>query len=184
MKEYLFGRGTMKRHVATGLAIAIVLGVASCASDATDPNVETTLLSVTPSGGGTQVDRSTQIVIEFSHPMQMDMFVALHESDMSGMFGPLVDGNWTWSQDRAHLMFASAASLDPQTEYTIHIGGGMRDADGNLVNIEQHGHDLGGQWIMQNMMQGCMMNVCGTMMGPGWQHANGSFGMSFTFMTE
>ena len=81
-------------------------------------------------------------------------------------------------------MFTSAASLDPQTEYTIHIGGGMRDADGNLVNIEQHGHDLGGQWIMQNMMQGCMMNVCGTMMGPGWQHANGSFGMSFTFMTE
>jgi hypothetical protein len=60
----------------------------------------------------------------------------------------------------------------------------MRDANGSLVDMEQHAHDMGGQWIMQNMMQGCMMSVCGTMMGPGWQHPNGSVGMSFTFMTS
>jgi hypothetical protein len=174
----------MKYHAAAALAFAFAISLASCAGDATNPTVETTLLSVTPSGGDTQVDRNTQIDIEFSHPMQMNMFVALHVSDMSGMFGPLVDGSWSWSQDRMHLMFAPAASLDPQTEYTIHIGGGMQDADGRVVDMEQHGHNLGGQWIMQNMMQGCMMNVCGTMMGPGWQHANGSFGMSFTFMTQ
>ena len=81
-------------------------------------------------------------------------------------------------------MFTPMDPLAPQTEYTTHIGGGMRDANGSLVDMEQHGQDMGGQWIMQNMMQGCMMSICGSMMGPGWQHSNGSFGMGFTFTTK
>jgi hypothetical protein len=116
--------------------------------------------------------------------MRMDMYVALHEADASGPFGPMVSGTWSWTDDRTQLTFVPDMPFASATSHTIHIGGGMRDANGNMVNLERNGHGMGGEWVTQQMMQGCTMQVCGAMMGTGWQHSNGSFGMSFTFMTR
>jgi hypothetical protein len=88
------------------------MGVASCTNGVVDPTAETTLLSVTPSSGTTNVDPSMQISIEFSHPMRTDTFVALHKADMAGQFGPLVEGNWTWTQDKMGLMFTPKDPLE------------------------------------------------------------------------
>jgi hypothetical protein len=173
------------KHILQASFIAVsALAIAGCSNDLTDPASDSVLLSITPSGGATEVDPNTSITIEFSHAMHGETFVAVHEADMMGPFGPLVDGMMSWDQDELHLMFTPHAPLMPQTEYSIHIGGGMMDASGQVVDLEQHGLQMGGQWVMQDVMQDCMMGVCGTMMGPGWEHDNGSFGMSFTFTTR
>jgi len=118
--------------------------------------------------------------------MHMDVYVALHEGgDVSG---PLVEGEWMWSDDMTRLTFTHNMPLDSMTEYTIHIGGGMMDAEGHAVDLEHHGHDMGGEWVSQQMMDDRMMHggMMGNddMMGFGWQHNNGSYGMSFTFTTR
>jgi hypothetical protein len=174
----------MKHILQVGLIGVFTLSVASCGNDLAAPEYEAALLSIAPSGGTTGVNLDTSISIEFSHPMQDEAFVAVHEASMSGPFGPLVDGTMSWEQDELHLVFTPNAPLMPQTEYTIHIGGGMMDQGGHVIDLEQHGVQMGGQWVMQTVMQDCMMNVCGSMMGPGWQHTNGSYGMSFTFTTR
>lgn len=173
----------IRRMIYAGSLVAVAVGAVGCNDDPNAPIEEAALLSVIPSGGATDVDPNTPITVEFDHMMQGDMYVTLHEGDMTGPFGPEVAGTWSWSQDRMHLMFTPAAPLKGQTEYTIHVGGGMRGDNGSLTNLERHGMSMGGEWVTQQMMQGCMMQVCGDMMGPGWQHSNGSFGMSFTFTT-
>jgi hypothetical protein len=143
------------------------------------------LLTVTPGGGTMDVDPNTNIDLEFSHAMHGEMHAALHQQDHTGRYGPLVMGTWSWSADSTHLRFMPDSPLDPNTDYTIHIGGGMMDAEGHVIDLEEHGPGMGGQWITQGMMQGCMMQVCGGMMGKGWMHPeNGSFGMGFTFTTR
>jgi len=45
---------------------------------------------------------------------------------------------------------------------------------------------MGGHWVTQQMLGdwgGGMMGGMGSMMGPGWQHHNGTYGMVFTFTT-
>jgi hypothetical protein len=117
----------------------------------------------------------------------MDMYVALHEGgDVSG---PLVDGQWMWSNDKTSLTFTHGMPLDSMSDYTIHIGGGMMDADGHVIDLEQHGHEMGGEWVSQQMMDARMMQGGGMMgnddmMGVGWMHDNGSFGMVFSFTTR
>jgi hypothetical protein len=154
-------------------------------SDATAPTTApTTLLSVSPTGGETGVDPQTGITMQFGGPMQMTMYVALHRG--ADVAGPLVDGTWSWSADRTSLTFTPAMPLESGMSYTLHIGGAMMDADGHVIDLEQHGPGMGGSWVTQQMMDqrsmqgGMMMN---DMTGPGWQHANGTYGMVFTFAT-
>lgn len=175
----------MKASTLTMIGLMAALGTAACSDKLVAPDGAAALISVQPTGGTVNVDPGATISLTLTHPMQMEVFAALHEGD--GVDGPLVDGTWTWSTDRTQLTFTPDTPLQAQSEYTIHIGGGMRDADGDVVDLEEHRHDMGGEWATRQMVEDRMMGgrMMGgdDMMGPGWQHANGTFGMLFTFTT-
>jgi hypothetical protein len=160
-------------------AVAVLLGLAlaACAGDATSPD-ESQLASLNPLGGSVGVSVSSQITITFTHAMAMGMeqYVALHKGSLSG---PLVSGTWSWSGDRKTLSFTPAQPLESKTQYAIHVGGNMRDNQNHMVGLERNGMSMGGQWASVTMMGS---NT--GMMGPGWQHANGAYGMIFTFTTS
>ena len=68
--------------------------------------------------------------------------------------------------------------------YAIHLGGGMWDADGNLLDMDPEGRQMGGFWAGQEMMGGFHAGMPTGMMGSGWVHpSNGSLGMVFIFET-
>jgi hypothetical protein len=177
-----------KANVTRWAVLAAMLTAAACSdTPVAVPEEAASLVAVNPSGGDTGVDPNAPITLEFSHAMGagMEMYVALHEG--SGVDGPLVDGTWEWSADRTRLTFAPSAPLDAQTQYTIHVGGGLEDENGHVFDLEEHGPGVGGTWATRQMMEDRMMGggMMGgdDMMGPGWQHANGTFGMLFTFTT-
>jgi hypothetical protein len=195
---FLKGRSVMVR-VATGKKIALVLMsmgavlTAGCEDDSTSPAVEeSALLSIIPQGGTTGVDPNGPVVIEFTHPMQqgMEEYADVHEGDVEG---PLVEGSWSWNAEFTKLTFTPFAPLKSQTQYVVHIGGGMMDEGGNPINYGQHGLGMGGHWMTQEMHQGGQHGYGGGMgggmgggtgMGSGWTHpTNGSYGMVFTFTT-
>lgn len=133
------------------------------------------------------MDVGTAVTVRFDHPMNpaMSDFAALHEGDVDD---PGVDGAWSWADDGTTLSFTPASSLKPATRYTIHLGGGMRDALGHPVGFEEHGAQMGGSWATADMMGGGMASGMGDPisghMGDGWRHpSNGTFGMVFTFTT-
>ena len=169
-------------------AAALLLAVGACSEEATGPEDEglSALLSVVPTGGATNVDPSEPIVVEFTHAIGvgMEAYAALHVGDVNG---PEVPGTWTASEDRTTMTFTPATALKPATTYTVHIGGGMMDDQGNMINLDQHGLGMGGMWATSSMMSGGMgMGDGGTHshMGAGWDHpSNGSSGMVFSFTT-
>ncbi len=127
----------MKASTLTMIGLMAALGTTACSDNpAALSDDATTLLSVQPTGGTVNVDPGATVSLTFTHPMEMEVFAALHEGD--GMDGPLVDGTWTWSADRTQLTFTPDTPLQAQSEYTIHIGGGMQDADGDAVDLEEH----------------------------------------------
>ncbi len=165
-----------------GALAALAFLLLSCASDpAADPTV-TQLGSVVPAPGAVGVDPAGVIMIGFTHAMAggVEQFMVLHDG---GVTGPLVAGAWTWSPDRTRATFRPAAPLRSATSYTVHVGGGLMDAVGHRVGLERHGIPMGGQWVTGSMMGGGMMGATAAMMGPGWRHENGSYGMIFTFTT-
>jgi hypothetical protein len=171
----------MSRTVNSLILFAAVAALGACATDVTDVIETTELLSVIPAGGATGVDPNEPITIQFSHPVGvgMEQYVVLHEG---GVNGEIVPGTWTWSEDRMALTFVPDQPLQAQTEYAIHIGGGLMDSNGNVVDCRR-GEGFGGQWVGGGMMGG-MGSVSSTMMGQGWQHPNnGTYGMIFTFTT-
>lgn len=172
-------------------AVGLVAGACSESETPLDPEVaRTVLLSVVPQGGSTDVDRFAPVVVDFDHPVMagMEAFALLHQGDVTG---PEVAGTWRMSSDLRVLTFTPAAPLAPTTRYTIHLGGGMMDADGGHVDFGTHGDHMGGAWATNGMMGGGMMGggmMGGAMgehhMGDGWQHpTNGTYGMVFSFTT-
>lgn len=162
-------------------ALFTILAAGAC-HDALGPVGDTTVLSVVPAGGTTNVDPSGPIVVEFSHAMRMGMeqYAALHEG---GVAGPVVQGTWSWSDGYTKLTFTPATPLKPAAQYTIHLGGGMLDAHGSMLNYQHCTSQHGGQWVTGSMMGGSMMGGTTGMMGSGWQHASGTYGMVFVFTT-
>jgi methionine-rich copper-binding protein CopC len=173
-----------------GLAAVVLFALAGCAAMPTAMlEGHTMLTSVIPAGGSTGVEVGTTVTIQFSHRMGagMERYVALHEGDVAG---PVVSGTWSWAADRTVLTFTPAAELKGQTRYTLHLGGRMIDATGHAIGFGQHGSHMGGEWTGGGMMGGGGMTGSGGMMstgsghmGSGWQHANGSHGMVFSFTT-
>lgn len=169
------------------------LGGALACSNATGPTTATrpvpaTLVSVSPKGGATSVDPTSPIVVTFSHGMSggIEMFVSLHEGDVTG---PTVTCTAMWSTDRSTLTLMPSAPLNAGTQYAIHVGGGMKDANGNVIDMTQYGSTMGGQWATASMMNGGgMMGGGGPMrgmeMGAGWSGTNGMYGMVFSFTTS
>ena len=173
------------------LSLSVTFLFSACASSTpTDPAVEDgpALLTVTPAGGTVDVGTNQTVKITFSHPMAtgMEDLADLHEG---GVDGPKVGGVWRFSTDRMVLSFQPEVALKSSTTYTIHMGGGMMGHGGNPLNYNQHGMHMGGQWANGSMMNGGMGGHMGGHngqqghMGSGWQHANGTFGMVFSFTT-
>ena len=177
-------RETIAMSVRTATApilSAVLVGSMACSGTATGPSsAATVLVSVMPTGGAASISTSAPIVIGFSHAMTsvMEMYVSLHEGDVTGPTVPCVA---TWSSDRTTLTFTPSASLKSATVYTLHVGGGMKDADGNSIDMTAHGM-MGGQWATSSMMNGGGM-MSGQEMGPGWLGSNGMYGMVFRFTT-
>jgi len=175
------------RTAAVAVVSVLVVGSIACSGSTTGPvSVATSLVSVAPVGGAASVSPSAPIVMAFSHAMAsgMEMYVSLHEGDVTG---PTVPGVMMWSSDRMTLTFTPTNPLKSTTAYTIHLGGGMTDADGNPIDMTAHGM-MGGQWASGSMMSGGgMMGGGGPMsgqeMGPGWMGTNGMYGMVFHFTT-
>ena len=123
----------------------------------------------------------------------MEQFLDLHQG---GLEGPVVPTTHTWSGDRTTLICTPVGPLAPGTQYTIHLGGGMVDVDGQPIDMDHYGPAFGGQWITGAGQPGSGgpggWHHGGAHhggqpwggLGRGWQHANGSYGMAFTFTTE
>ncbi len=171
----------MSKRFAAVTVMSVALVAAACGSSTTAPAPVTEVASVVPVGGATGVDPTAPATVTFSGPMAtgMEMYAALHEGDVTGAE---VSGTWSWSSDRTALTFTPSSPLKSQTTYTLHLGGGMSDADGDAIGYERCVQTMGGQWATEQMMEGGMMGG-GGMMGPGWRNANGSYGMVFTFTT-
>ncbi len=166
-------------------ALALPL-LAACAGADTPAAPATVLAAVVPTGGAVGVDPAGIVTVTFSHALMagMEQYAALHQGDVTG---PVVAGTWALSPDRTKLTFTPAVPLQSKTKYTIHLGGGMMDASGRPVNMDP-GQMMGGQYAGGSMMTGGgmgggMMNGGSGMMGPGWQGANGAYGMVFSFTT-
>jgi hypothetical protein len=164
--------------------LLVSLAVAACGGgDSIGPSAAATteLVSVVPSGGSTGVSASGPMVMTFSRPMMagMEQYVDLHQGDASG---PLVAITCTWSADRLTLTCVPGQSLQANAPYTLHMGGGMMDADDHPVDMG-HQSQTGGQWLMPGMMGGMHGGAPMSGMGAGWKGANGSYGMVFTFTT-
>lgn len=166
-----------------------LLAAVACAGEPAAPAPTTAIVALVPAGGATGVDPAAPIVITFSHAMQsgMEQYVALHEG---GLDGPVVPMSCTWSGDRASMTCAPQAPLAAATRYTLHLGGGMRDQMGGGLDYEQCIAQHDGRWVTAAMMghglgegMGDGMMGDSSMMGPGWRHANGSYGMVFSFTT-
>lgn len=177
------------RTATIALARAALACTVACSGAATGPtstSAVTALVAVTPAGGATSVAPNAAIVMTFSHAMAsgMEMYFSLHEGDVTG---PIVPGVMTWSSDRMMLTCTPMNPLKSGTGYTLHLGGGMRDANGNSIDMTAHGM-MGGQWASGSMMIGGGMlggggPMSGQEMGPGWMGSNGMYGMVFHFTT-
>ena len=141
------------------------------------------LLRVSPEGGSTNVDPNERIQLEFDHPM-VDGVEALCAVHLGGLDGEEVPGAWEWSEDHHVLTFTPHDSLQLDREHTLHVGGGITDRHGHGMDFDQHGLDMGGHWVDEEMLgqHGGMMGGH-SHMGDGWQHHNGTYGMAFPFWT-
>ena len=171
----------------------LALGVAATAcntgmmSTMSDGGAGAMLLSVTPAGGASGVSTSSPIVLRFQSPMMVGMeeFVTLHDGNATG---PLVAHGSSWSADSLTLTMTPAVPLRPGTVYTIHVGGGMMDAEGDTVHVAMHQVHPGCERATDDMMDGDGMmdgpgGMMGQEMGPGWTGSDGAHGMLFSFET-
>src|SRR5262249_26010189 len=110
------------------------------------------------------------------HGFGMEQYVYLHEGDLGGRVLPLT---CAWSNARTPLACTPGAPLEANTLYTIHVGGGMLDANGHVIDMDDMPM-MGGQLVTAGMING---GIPSWMMGPGWQGANGTYGRTFRFTT-
>lgn len=162
----------------TALAVA-----AACGNESVAPSPTTSLVEVTPPAGATEVARDGAIIVRFSGPMGMGMenYVDLHRGTIDG---PVVPMSCSWSADRSTLTCGLDVPLEERADYTLHMGGGMVDANGHQVMMEQPGMGMGGRAVTSGMMGGTHSGQPITMMGPGWRDADGHLGLMFGFTTS
>ena len=161
----------------------LALALLACSDSPADVGT-TALLSVIPADGAADVSVQPVIEIRFDAPLASGatMLVALQLGDCPG---PVVAGTWSLSPDGRVLSFAPAQPLHAGTRYSIHLGGGMTDAGGDVVDIGS-GPGLGGMWVTEMMVMGMGGMGMGGMpahAGPGWRGPNGFYGLAFAFAT-
>jgi len=159
------------------LAVA-VLALGAC-SDSTSP-ASVTLTAVSPAPDALAVAPSTTVTLTFDQAMMsgMEQYMDLHQG---GIMGATVPMNCAWNTGMTTATCTPMAPLSPGTQYTVHVGCGMTDAQGHMIEMERWTH-MGGEWATRGMMGGTHGGQPMGMMGPGW--SNGPhYGMLFTFTT-
>jgi hypothetical protein len=187
----------MSSRKLTPFVLVAALLATGCGSDSAAPSeptaqAATDVLSVSPQGGATNVDPNGPFSFQFNGAMMpgMEQYVDLHRGEVTGPIHPI---SCAWSPDYTTLTCTPTPPLDSGTWYTLHVGGGMMGADG--VPIHMDPDTWMGGWAQEGtpmgpgMMDGSMMGLTHagdpwTMMGPGWQNANGTYGMVFPFQTR
>ena len=169
-----------------GTATLVAAGCGSESSMMTDPEggagASPVFMSVRPGGGSMGVSVGTPLEFHWGTPMGvgMEQYVDLHMGDLSG---PVVPMSCAWAGDQTTLVCTPGSPLRPGRQYIVHVGGGMADAAGQVIDMNMYGPGFGGQWIQGGMMSGSHGGMAWGMMGGGWQHSNGAYGMAFTFTT-
>ena len=172
------------------LVLASTLTLSGCSSSSSSPTSpdasSPAALSVLPAASSTGVSVSTPIVITFSMAMMSgsEMLVVVHEGSVTGK---QVTGTSSWSTDRRVLTITPAAPLNPKTTYIVHLSPSLQEMNGSAIDLAQC-TSIGGQYVSGGMMSAGMTGMMnGTwgpgMMGAGWQAADGTFGMVFSFTT-
>ncbi len=161
-----------------GVIAGSVLLAAACGSTTVATEPATQLISVSPRGGSASVALSPDIVFTFNHPMRagMEQFMAMHQGDLTGPITPM---SCSWSDGQRTLSCRPDQPLAAGTHYTLQVGGGMMDSNGQVVGMDRFGMGMGGQSISGGMMGGQT-----GMMGSGWMSAAGGYGMMFGFTTQ
>ena len=170
-----------KMLITLSACTALTAGLA-CSDGGNGPNTPaTTLTTVSPTGGATNVAIDAPIVLTFSGAMGtgMEALMDLHMGTAAAATMPMT---CTWSADRTtvtctHAAFASGAT------YTMHVGGGMMDADDMPIGMGDMVNQMGGMWLQPGMNGGMHAGQPMNMMGSGWMGSNGNYGMTFTFTT-
>jgi len=163
-----------------GFATLTTVLLAACSSSTAPDSVS--LASVTPTPAATAVSTTTSVVASFTQPMMagMEQYMDLHQG---GVNGPIMPMNCAWNGDRTTLTCTPNSPLAAGTQYTIHMGAGMTDAQGTMVNMANW-TSMGGQWCTSGMMGGTHGGMSVGMMGSGWTDGMGHYGMLFTFTTN
>ena len=168
----------LSTFVTRSLTAGVALLAAGCGSSMMDNNLSTQLLSISPRGGAMGVSTTPDIVFTFSRPMMpgMEQYLALHQG---GLSGPTMPMTCSWSDGQTTLTCRPDQPLAQVSAYTMHMGGGMMDSEGQPVGMGRYGMGVGGTWVRGGMMSGRQ-----GMMGSGWMDGHGSYGMAFGFTTR
>jgi len=134
------------------LLVSALLGLGAC-SNSTNSTPTTQLVSVAPAGGATGIGVSTSITMHFSGSMMTgaDSEVTLHQGDVTGTVVPCTR---SWSVDSMVLTMTPTSPLAAGTHYTSHLGAGLMDAHGHVIDMTSHGMGMGGQCMGGGMMGG------------------------------
>jgi hypothetical protein len=161
----------------TALAAAILAGC----SDSTGAS-HASLTAVSPAPAATAVPATTPITLTFGQSMMsgMEQYMDLHQSNVAG---PMVPMGCGWNPGRTVLTCMPTDSLTGGTHYTIHIGAGMSDAQGDMMDVSGWS-TRGGQWATSGMIGGMHGGQPVGMMGSGWMDGSGHYGMTFGFTTN
>ena len=165
------------------LAIAGAFLAVGCGSETAEPvgsgdPSATAVLSVTPDGGATNVDPSGPFSFAFNGAMMpgMENYVDLHRGDITGPVHPM---SCVWSLDFATLTCTPRTLLGRGTRYTLHLGGGVRGANGTSISMDPGA--CGCTWVEPGRPGGQGMDPAHTRgethgghawttMDPGWHH--------------
>ena len=164
------------------ITCSVVLAASACTESNAPTSPATTLTVVSPAGGATNVAVASPIVLTFSGPMGqgMEAYMDVHAGTTAAATMAMT---CTWSVDRTALI-CTHAPMTSGTMYTIHVGGGMMDADDMPIGMGDMINQMGGMWLQPGMNGGMHAGQPMNMMGAGWMGTNGNYGMIFTFTTS
>jgi hypothetical protein len=160
-------------------ASVLAVAFAAACSDSNSPD-SATLAAVSPAPGTASVATSTTVTLTFGQPMMagMEQYMDLHQGSISG---PVMPMNCAWDASVTTVTCTPSNPLGVGTQYTIHVGAGITDDQGHMIDMGNW-TGMGGQWATSGMMGGTHAGQPVGMMGAGWTHGN-HYGMLFTFTT-
>jgi hypothetical protein len=178
--QELYPEDSMSRLCSLGGLAGVLAAALVACSDSTSPPATVALTAVSPTPSATAVATSTTIMLTFDHPMAsgMEQYMDLHQG---GVDGPTVPMNCAWNPDHTTVTCTPAGPLAHGTPHTIHVGAGMTDQHGDLLDMD-HWTTMGGQWCTDSMMGGTHDGHHVGTMDDGWRHG-GHYGMAFAFTT-